>query len=112
MIRASSLIAAIVLTAWGAWPAIAGDSAFPKEFLQNEQQILLGRQVFFERCTYCHAKKGVGKAPQLRPSERNADFIFGRVTDGFQGMPSWGLVLTEEQRRALVAFILSDPDKY
>ena len=93
-------------------PAYAGDAKFTDEFLNSEKNILRGRDQFLMRCTYCHAKRGVGKAPQVRPSERTPDFIFDRVTNGFGGMPPWGGILSEEDRRVIVAFVRSNPDKY
>ena len=92
--------------------AYAGDPQFTDEFLKNEANILRGKQQFLLRCTFCHAKVGVGKAPQVRPSERPPEFIFDRITNGFSGMPPWGGVLSEDDRRVLVAFIRSDPGKY
>ena len=90
----------------------ADPAGLSEEYLRDEQNIVSGRNVFLARCTYCHAKRGVGKAPQLRPSAREPDFIFDRITNGYQGMPNWGSTLPEDQRRALVAYIRSDPDKY
>ena len=112
MSRICWIIAALALTLGSALPLRAEDTKFTPEFLQSDEEILRGRQVFMIRCTYCHAKRGVGKAPSLRPSERQADFIFDRISKGFQGMPPWESVLPESERQALVAFILSDPDKY
>jgi len=93
-------------------PAYAEDTTFTDEFLNSEANILRGKQQFLARCTYCHAKKGVGKAPQLRPSERPPEFIFDRITNGYAGMPPWGVTLSEEDRRVIVAYLRSDPDKY
>jgi mono/diheme cytochrome c family protein len=104
------LVAGLVL--FSHLTAYADDFKFTDEFLHNEANILRGREQFLLRCTYCHAKRGVGKAPQLRPSERPPEFIFDRVTNGYAGMPPWGTVLPEETRRAIVAYIRSNPDKY
>jgi mono/diheme cytochrome c family protein len=84
---------------------------FPAGFLLDPANIAAGRNVFFKRCTYCHVPAGHagGFAPQLRPNLLTADFIFDRVTNGFRLMPPWGDMLSEEERRAVVAYVLSDP---
>jgi mono/diheme cytochrome c family protein len=114
LIFTAALIAVLgVLTALDSGRlSAAGPAGLSEEFLLDERQIVFGRNVFLARCTYCHAKRGIGKAPQLRPSAREADFIFDRITNGYQGMPNWSLTLREDERRALVAYIRSDPDKY
>jgi len=114
LIFTTALIAVLGLsTALNSSRLSAAESAgLSEDFLRDEQHIVSGRSVFLARCTYCHAKRGVGKAPQLRPSAREADFIFDRITNGYQGMPNWGSTLREDDRRDLVAYILSNPEKY
>jgi len=87
---------------------------FPLEFLGNRDVIVYGRGVFLKRCTFCHVPVGHlgGHAPQLRPNALTADFIFERVTNGFRFMPAWGPLIEEKDRRALVAYLLSDPREY
>ncbi len=63
------------------------------------------------RTSYLHAlilATHPGKAPKLKPWRYKADFVFDRITNGFQKMPAWKDVYTKEERMALVAYILSD----
>ena len=91
----------------------AQEFRFTEAFLTAEENILLGKKRFLQRCTYCHAKTGVsGKGPQLRPSKRDPEFIFNRITNGYEGMPAWKTILSDEDRRAIVAYIRSDTEIY
>jgi mono/diheme cytochrome c family protein len=112
MSRTCWAIGALLLTLGIASPLAAGEPNLTPQFLKSDPQIVKGRQVFLIRCTYCHAKRGPGKAPTLRPSVRTPDFIYERISKGFMGMPPWEFVLPQDEREALVAYILSDPDKY
>jgi mono/diheme cytochrome c family protein len=81
---------------------------FTKEYLQDARKIDLGREVWASRCQFCHGKSAYpGKAPRLDPSRYTPQFVFDRVTNGFQGMPAWKDEFSEEQRRAVVAYVLS-----
>ena len=46
-------------------------------------------------------------SPRLDPSRYTPQFVFDRVTNGFQGMPAWKDEFSEEQRRTVVAYVLS-----
>jgi mono/diheme cytochrome c family protein len=82
--------------------------AFTKEYLQDARRIDEGRQVWVNRCQFCHGKSAYpGKAPRLEPSRYTPQFVFDRVTNGFQGMPAWKDEFSEEERRAVVAYVLS-----
>ena len=81
---------------------------FTKEDLQDARKIVQGREVWVSRCQFCHGKSAYpGKAPRLEPSRYTPQFVFDRVTNGFQGMPAWKDEFSEEQRRAVVAYVLS-----
>lgn len=82
--------------------------AFTKEYLEDARKIELGRQVWVSRCQFCHGKAAYpGKALKLDPSRYTPEFVFDRVTNGFQAMPSWKHEFSEEERKAVVAYILS-----
>jgi mono/diheme cytochrome c family protein len=82
---------------------------FTKEYLRDARRIELGRRVWVSRCQFCHGKTAYpGKAPKLDPSRYTPEFVFDRVTRGFQGMPSWKHEFSEEERMAVVAYIMSE----
>jgi mono/diheme cytochrome c family protein len=82
---------------------------FDKAYLSDPANIEAGRKVWEMQCRHCHGAAAYpGKAPKLRPGSLEPDFIFDRVTYGFGKMPSWKSVFSEEQRKAVVAFIKSD----
>lgn len=86
----------------------AGDPEFPPDLLNDPRVIELGRKVFHERCVFCHGKTAYpGKAPKLDPSRYTPDFVYDRVTRGFRGMPSFTHEFSEEQRRAVAAYVMS-----
>ncbi|HVY04387.1 MAG TPA: cytochrome c [Burkholderiales bacterium] len=81
---------------------------FPKELLNQPEQIEKGHQVFESICKFCHGKTAYpGKAPKLNPSRYTPEFVYDRVTNGFRGMPSWKEQYTEEERKAVTVFIMS-----
>ena len=41
------------------------------------------------------------------PRKYSPEFVYARVTDGFRKMPAWKDVYSDEQRRAIVAYVLS-----
>jgi mono/diheme cytochrome c family protein len=81
---------------------------FTKEYLGDAGRIELGRKVWVNRCQFCHGKAAYpGKAPKLDPSRYTPEFVFDRVTNGFQGMPGWKHEFSEDERRAVVAYVMS-----
>ena len=106
------LTTALIVAGLVALPAgragLAQGVAFAPEYLRDPRKIELGRQVWVTRCQFCHGKAAYpGKAPKLDPSRYTAEFVYDRVTNGFQGMPSWKHEFSEDQRKAVVAYILS-----
>jgi mono/diheme cytochrome c family protein len=95
----------------GKTPSAAGPAAgelFPKEVLDNPEYIDTGKDVFGRTCKFCHGKSAYpGKAPKLNPSRYDAKFVYGRVTDGFRGMPAMKDMLSEKERQGVVAYVLS-----
>lgn len=125
----------LVLTAGGAvtlTPAdaqeekAAGASYRPAK--PDDAQLAMGEKVYFKKCVWCHGPEGAGDGPgadRLWPRPRNFnqgtfkirttgsgelptdDDLFLTVTNGLPGsaMPPWDGILTEAERRAVVAFV-------
>lgn len=93
--------------------AEAGDKSaalqLTDEFLSDPEHIASGREIWTDNCALCHGARAYpGKAPKLRPKRYTPDFVYDRITNGFRKMPAWRDVYTDEERMALVAWILSD----
>lgn len=81
---------------------------FTDEFLASATAIENGGELWASQCRHCHGSSAYpGKAPKLRPSAYTPEFVFDRVTNGFRKMPAWKSVFTLEQRKELVANVLS-----
>ena len=103
--------AAAVLPIAGAQQAPAQGAAttppFDEAFLSNTEHIKSG-EALWEQCRHCHGASAYpGKAPKLNPGLLEPDFIYDRVTNGFQKMPPWKDVYSDQQRMDLVAYIKS-----
>ncbi len=82
---------------------------FTKAYLDDAKHQKAGETLWQEQCRHCHGASAYpGKAPKLKPWRYKPDFVFDRITNGFQKMPAWVDVYTKEERMALVAFILSE----
>jgi mono/diheme cytochrome c family protein len=99
----------VLLCLLAAAAASAGEvPVFDKAYLTNKANIGAGRQVWETQCRHCHGAAAYpGKAPKLNPGQMAPDFIYDRVTFGFGKMPAWKDVFTDEQRKAVVAYIKS-----
>lgn len=87
---------------------VADGIRFTPQYLRDPENIALGREVWFQRCKFCHGKTAYpGKAPKLDPARYTPEFVYDRVTNGFRGMPSWKHEFSEAQRMAVVAYVLS-----
>ncbi len=97
--------------------------------LPPAQDIEAGKRVYFTKCVWCHGVDGAGDGPsadRLWPRPRNFNQgtfkirhtasgelplpltdLFQTVTHGLPGsaMPSWEGILSEEQRRQVIAFV-------
>ncbi|GMQ76026.1 MAG: hypothetical protein BMS9Abin01_1289 [Gammaproteobacteria bacterium] len=90
-------------------PPNARAVSFSREYLSDQANIDAGKALWQKQCQYCHGKAAYpGKAPKLKPRRYTADLIYDRVTYGFRKMPAWEKVYSQEERMAVVAFILSD----
>ncbi len=77
-------------------------------FLNDDAAITLGGELWAKQCRHCHGSSAYpGKAPKLKPARYKPEFVFDRITDGFRKMPAWKSVFTLEERKALVAYVLS-----
>jgi len=82
---------------------------FTKKVMQDPAYIESGRQVWDGQCRHCHGNSAYpGKAPKLKPSSYQPDFVYDRVTNGFRKMPAWKAIFSEQQRVGVTAYILSD----
>jgi len=96
------------------------------------EQIEAGKRVYFTKCVWCHGVEGSGDGPgadRLWPRPRNFNGgtfkirhtasgqlplidvdLFQTVTHGLPGsaMPSWEGILTEEQRKDVLAFVTTE----
>jgi cytochrome c5 len=81
---------------------------FTKEFLADTKNVQKGREVWQARCQFCHGKSAYpGKAPKLQPYRYTPAFVYDRVANGFQGMPSWRHEFSVDDLKSVVAFVLS-----
>jgi mono/diheme cytochrome c family protein len=107
---AAALLSAVVLLVPGL--AFPGEEELPDlsaERLADPELIAHGQEVFEHQCTLCHGRSAYpGKAPMLQPRRYTAEFVYDRVTNGFRDMPAWGDMYSEEDRVAIVAWIMSD----
>lgn len=94
----------------------------------SDEQLAAGAKVYFKKCVWCHGPQGAGDGPgalRLWPRPRNFnqgtfkirttgsgelptdDDLFLTVTNGLPGsaMPAWDGILTEQQRKDVVAFV-------
>lgn len=89
-------------------PARAEEIIFSAEYLSDPQNIETGKTIWSKRCKFCHGKQAYpGKAPKLQPSRYTPEFVYDRVTNGFRGMPSWKHEFSEEERKAVAAYVMS-----
>lgn len=106
------IIAATVLLAQLGFIACGGGS---NRVPPTADSIEAGRVLFQTNCRVCHGDDGRGStlAPDLtvHVPTRNDDFLFGRITKGFESaasgltMPAFGGVLSETERWHLVNYL-------
>ena len=81
---------------------------FTEEVLADAEMIATGEAIWQEQCRHCHGRSAYpGKAPKLKPSRYEPEFVYDRVTHGFRAMPAWKDVYSEEERVAVTAYVLS-----
>ena len=82
--------------------------AFTAAVMQDPTYIESGKQVWDGQCRHCHGNSAYpGKAPKLKPSSYQPDFVYDRVTNGFRKMPAWKAIFNEKQRMGVVTYIMS-----
>jgi mono/diheme cytochrome c family protein len=67
-----------------------------------------GEQIFAAMCGFCHLGGGrsAGKGPKLAGTDKSDSYLLNRIKNGKPGeMPAFGRAFTEEQIRALLAYI-------
>lgn len=104
------MIAGVGLLAVAPFGRTGGTAAvqFTPQYLSDPANIALGREVWFKRCKFCHGKTAYpGKAPKLEPYRYTPEFVYDRVTNGFRGMPSWKHEFSEQERKAVAAYVMS-----
>ncbi|MDB3935345.1 c-type cytochrome [Granulosicoccus sp.] len=81
---------------------------FSAEFMTSADAISNGAESWGKQCRHCHGSSAYpGKAPKLTPATYEPEFVFTRITDGYRKMPGWRSVFTFEERKNLVAYVLS-----
>ncbi len=81
---------------------------FTQAYLDDPANHATGKEIWEDQCRHCHGAKAYpGKAPKLKPRRYKPGFVFDRLSNGFRKMPAWKDVYSTEERKALVAYILS-----
>ena len=83
--------------------------AFTDTVMKDTSLIVLGQQVWDGQCRHCHGNSAYpGKAPKLKSSSYQPDFVYDRVTNGFRKRPAWRDIFNERQRIGVTVYIMSD----
>ena len=86
----------------------AAEVQFTAEYLNDPAHIELGKKLWAKRCAYCHSKAAYpGSAPKLQPERYEPEFVYDRIINGFRGMPALKTEFSQEERRAIVAYVKS-----
>jgi mono/diheme cytochrome c family protein len=76
---------------------------------QGTSNLALGQQLFTDNCSVCHGATGQGGngGPDLTaiPSAKNLQRVIAQVTNGGGAMPPFKGQLTEQQIRAVAAYV-------
>jgi mono/diheme cytochrome c family protein len=82
---------------------------FTAAMIKDPAYVESGKQVWDSQCRHCHGDSAYpGKAPKLKPSAYQAEFVYDRVTNGFRKMPGWKAVFNQQQRIGVTAYIMGD----
>lgn len=82
---------------------------FLETLMTSADAISNGGELWGTQCRHCHGNSAYpGKAPKLKPSSYKPEFVFDRLTNGFRKMPAWKTVFTLEERKNIVAYVLSN----
>lgn len=86
----------------------AEDATFTDALLADDAIIALGGKLWGNQCRHCHGASAYpGKAPKLKRAGYTPEFVFNRVTNGFRKMPAWKSTFSLDERKSIVAYILS-----
>ncbi len=82
---------------------------FTPDYLADEVNLEQGKVLWEKQCRHCHGSAAYpGKAPKLKPYIYKPEFVYKRVSDGFRKMPAWKDVFSQEERMAIVAYVMSN----
>ncbi len=82
---------------------------FTARQLSDPSYLAEGRAVWHSQCRHCHGRSAYpGKAPHLKPSTYQPDWVYDRVTNGFRKMPAWRDIFTQRQRESVTVYIMSE----
>lgn len=113
LLRFAFAFTALALMSTLAAPSVAdetkdAEAVFTEEFLNDPEVLAKGKEIWEEQCQFCHGKNAYpGKAPRLKPRKYTPEFVYGRVTKGFKGMPSWSEVYNQQERMSVAAWVKS-----
>lgn len=99
--------AAATLPAYGAEEEEAVPE-FTADVLASGNAVANGGELWAGQCRHCHGSSAYpGKAPKLTPARYKPEFVFDRVTNGFKKMPPWKSVFSLDERKNIVAYVMS-----
>ena len=107
-------VVVLLLVAAGIWDIVTARAEETPD-LKSAALVQHGRDLFSETCTYCHGENAAGSAngaPGLQGrNDLGAQEIFDTISEGrIRGsniMPAWKESLSQGDRWALTAYILS-----
>ena len=110
--RVSTLLIALAIFVSGNFlvdhKAIAADVVFTTEFMENPENLAVGKKIWVKQCAKCHGQRAYpGKAPKLKPSKYKIGFVYRRITKGFRGMPPWKKKYNKNKRMSGAAYVMS-----
>ena len=130
LLSVTLLLGSLPSVAWGEGAEGFSAGKLPAPF--PAEKIEAGKRVYFTKCVWCHGVEGAGDGPgadRLWPRPRNFNAgtfkirhtasgelplidvdLFQTVTHGLPGsaMPSWEGILTDEQRKDVLAFVTTE----
>lgn len=89
--------------------AAAEEPEFSEAYLNDRDNIERGQKLWKQQCVKCHGSSSYpGKAPKLEPEKMSPREIYLKTTYGFGNMPAWEDVFSDEERKAITAYMKSD----
>ena len=106
------------------WKAPGDARKLINPFADNAAALQKGKELYNLYCASCHGEVGYGDGPARGPSgKKPANFhnekvksqnngeLFWKLTNGRNDMPSFGKILSDEQRWQLVSYLRNIPDR-